>query len=291
LRDGGAMGTRIDHLGGLRCSRAPSERAFRLYGLPYLASVGLVSVLAVSACSSNGNEESYPSLSSVPNQPRSASAEEDRQQTSEDLQADLERGTKGETKTRAAASAGGLTLQAEQPQDQAEQTAAVSQAPGSLSPSGGTAVISSEGLSTNSQVGGQAGGSEANAGGLAQGWNPQRSELAAIIYFNHGSDSLNTQDYQVLEGVSTLYRMRGGKVRVVGHSSARTKTASATDHRVANFDISVSRADAVAGALYEIGLPTEDVITEAKSDSQPVYHEFMPTGEAGNRRVEIYLEK
>jgi flagellar motor protein MotB len=30
-------------------------------------------------------------------------------------------------------------------------------------------------------------------------------------------------------------------------------------------------------------------VAEARADNQPVFHEFMPTGEAGNRRAEIYL--
>jgi hypothetical protein len=32
------------------------------------------------------------------------------------------------------------------------------------------------------------------------------------------------------------------------------------------------------------------LVVDAISDAQPVYFEFMPTGEAGNRRAEIYLE-
>jgi flagellar motor protein MotB len=39
-----------------------------------------------------------------------------------------------------------------------------------------------------------------------------------------------------------------------------------------------------------MGVDPALVTTEARSDSEPVYFEFMPTGEAGNRRVEIYLE-
>jgi len=282
------MATNLHDLGGLRGEQALGKTtARRCSVLPRAALAGVALAFMVSACSSGGEDESFPSLSSVPEQPRSASAAEEREKTSEELQADLQRGTAGEAQPRAAGTATEATV------SQTEQAAAAVQAPasGGSSLDGETAVISSEGLSSGTVAGVQAGTSETGDGNASQAWNPQRSELAAIIYFNHGSFDLNSQDFQVLEGVSALYNMRGGKVRVVGHSSARTKTASAADHRIANFDMSVSRADAVASALYEIGLPTKDVITEAKSDAQPVYHEFMPTGEAGNRRVEIFLEK
>ena len=39
----------------------------------------------------------------------------------------------------------------------------------------------------------------------------------------------------------------------------------------------------------QLGAPSGSVRTEARADAQPVYHEFMPTGESGNRRAEIFL--
>ena len=57
-----------------------------------------------------------------------------------------------------------------------------------------------------------------------------------------------------------------------------------------NFNISVDRADAVARELIRLGAERDDLVVDAISDSKPMYFEFMPTGEAGNRRAEIYLE-
>jgi len=37
-------------------------------------------------------------------------------------------------------------------------------------------------------------------------------------------------------------------------------------------------------------VPRENIIVEAKGDEDPVFFEFMPNGEAYNRRVEIYLQ-
>ena len=116
------------------------------------------------------------------------------------------------------------------------------------------------------------------------------SELVAIIYFSYGSTALNRNDREVLHGVAELQKLHGGTVRVIGHASARTGTSDSVRHRLANFETSLQRANAVAAQLVRLGVAREKVAAEAKADSQPVYHEFMPTGEAGNRRAEIFLE-
>jgi len=50
------------------------------------------------------------------------------------------------------------------------------------------------------------------------------------------------------------------------------------------------RANVVAGALLEMGVPAEHLIIDAVGDTQPLFSEAMPSGEQGNRRAEIYLE-
>lgn len=125
---------------------------------------------------------------------------------------------------------------------------------------------------------------------FAQPAIPARSELVAVIYFGHGSGNLNGNDRQVLRGVAALHKQRGGVIRVVGHASARTGTTGAIQHRMANFEVSLQRANTVAAELAALGVAQDKIKTESRSDEQPVYHEFMPTGEAGNRRTEIFLE-
>jgi len=115
-------------------------------------------------------------------------------------------------------------------------------------------------------------------------------ELVAIVYFGYGSTVLNQNDREILRDVVALQKQRGGTVRVVGHASARTGIVDSVRHRLANFETSLQRANAVAAQLVRFGVARDKVAAEAKADSQPVYHEFMPTGEAGNRRAEIFLE-
>ena len=115
-------------------------------------------------------------------------------------------------------------------------------------------------------------------------------DLVGVIFFANGSAALDGRDAQVLQQIAQLHKQYGGVIRVVGNASSRTSSMDPANHEVANFEVSMERAGAVAAMLARYGVAPGAIITEARSDSTPVYHEFMPTGEAGNRRAEIYLE-
>lgn len=119
---------------------------------------------------------------------------------------------------------------------------------------------------------------------------PLRRELVGVIYFAHGSANLDSRDRTVLGQVRDILRTTGGQLRIVGHASMRTSVMDPARHAIANFEISQQRAAAVANALNRQGVPDSALAIEALGAQQPVFYEFMPTGEAGNRRVEIYLE-
>ena len=76
---------------------------------------------------------------------------------------------------------------------------------------------------------------------------------------------------------------------VIGFSSSWTGDVDPLKHQLMNFDISVRRANSVAVALMNYGIAAKDLYVGAKSDSEPIYLEVMPAGEAGNRRTEIYI--
>jgi len=81
-----------------------------------------------------------------------------------------------------------------------------------------------------------------------------------------------------------------GSVKVVGHASSRTANMPVERHLEAIFQKSQARATAVAQALIRAGVPADKVQIEAVGDSQPIYYESMPKGEAGNRRAEIFVQ-
>jgi len=112
----------------------------------------------------------------------------------------------------------------------------------------------------------------------------------ATILFDNGSAKLKARDKRILREVSAFHRKRGGTVRVVGHASSRTRNMDAVRHKMVNFRISAQRADSVARELASLGVPSDKIVVAAHSDEEPVYYEVMPSGEAGNRRTEVYLD-
>ena len=118
---------------------------------------------------------------------------------------------------------------------------------------------------------------------------PGRTVKVATILFDNGSSRLKAHDKRILRAVTRLQRKNGGKLRIVGHASSRTRNLPPIKHKMANFQVSASRADRVASALVSMGVKQEDIQIAAVSDAEPVYYEFMPSGEAGNRRTEVYL--
>ena len=111
----------------------------------------------------------------------------------------------------------------------------------------------------------------------------------ATIHFANNSSILDSRDRSILGAVIQLQRERGGRVVVVGHASSRTKDMDYIQHQMVNFEISMKRAGAIGSALKGMGLPGEALEVQAVSDTKPIFLEVMPSGEAGNRRVEIYL--
>ncbi len=128
--------------------------------------------------------------------------------------------------------------------------------------------------------------SDAPSGGYA----PAVVFQAATVFFNNGQAWLPEGSRGLLEDVVALHETYGGKVRVVGHASMRTRDMDLGQHRLVNFQLSADRAQKVADELMRLGLPPSALLIDAKGDSRPVTHEYMPAGEMENRRAEIFIE-
>lgn len=128
----------------------------------------------------------------------------------------------------------------------------------------------------------------APAGTLATAGSVE-GEKVATVNFAMGSAALDAADRRQIVEVANVYRQRGGAIRIEGHASSRTKDMEPVQHQLVNFNVSLNRANAVASELIRQGVPAEAVFVAAMSDSQPIYYEVMPAGEAGNQRVEIYF--
>jgi len=112
-------------------------------------------------------------------------------------------------------------------------------------------------------------------------------EPVAMVRFPAGSATLTGSAREQVRRVAEMYRQRGGGISVEGHASSRTRNMNPVQHHLVNFNVSLNRANAVARELVRQGVPSEAVFVAAMSDSQPLYYEVMPAGDAGNQRVEI----
>ncbi len=127
--------------------------------------------------------------------------------------------------------------------------------------------------------------------GQARGALPPGAIKVATILVPKGSAELDARDRRILGDVFRLHRQRGGKLRVIGHASHHTRNLDPVKHKMVNHRISVARADSVARELIRRGVRADDISVDARADSEPIYYEIMPSGEAGNRRAEIYFER
>ena len=112
----------------------------------------------------------------------------------------------------------------------------------------------------------------------------------AQIQFGHGSTNLGGSDYSVLQQVANTWQQTGGVLRVIGHASMRTGNMSLEHHLEVNRRVSEGRAAAVVSRLLSLGVSREAIFVGADGSADPRYYEGVPAGEAGNRRVEIYLD-
>jgi outer membrane protein OmpA-like peptidoglycan-associated protein len=122
------------------------------------------------------------------------------------------------------------------------------------------------------------------------GLTPAAVKIATILFAN-GSSQIDARGQQVLAQVMRLHRQNGGTLRVVGHASSRTRAMDPVRHNMVNYNVSVARANAVARELIRMGARPEKVFAGAVADADPRYYEVMPTGEAGNRRAEVYIDR
>lgn len=115
-------------------------------------------------------------------------------------------------------------------------------------------------------------------------------ELLAVVYFPPESSQVAASDRELLEEIVALYKERGGRLRLVGHSDSDAGTDDLVARRMLNLELSLERANAVATTLLDLGADKEELLVEAKADGEPAGEDIPVGGESRNRRVEIFLE-
>jgi outer membrane protein OmpA-like peptidoglycan-associated protein len=113
---------------------------------------------------------------------------------------------------------------------------------------------------------------------------PPSGQPLGLIFFANGSSYLNAASREVLREVAQIYRAQGKVIRVVGHAS----WIPGGDNGF-NSKLSYARAQAVAKALADYGVPGGALEMCGVGITQPVFYETASTGIAGNRRADIFL--
>jgi outer membrane protein OmpA-like peptidoglycan-associated protein len=114
--------------------------------------------------------------------------------------------------------------------------------------------------------------------------------LSSVIYHSKGMADMSAKDMAAVREVARFAKSRDAKIRVVGHSSSRTRDMRELENKLVNLDLSIKRAGAVRDALASSGIKPADVMISGVSDTENVAYENMPINEAVNRRTEIYIE-
>lgn len=109
------------------------------------------------------------------------------------------------------------------------------------------------------------------------------------FYFDDGASNIKSADRGKIKDIVKIAKEKKAMIYVIGYSSSRTADMDYVSHKMANFKISLKRAENVADAIVKAGLKEQQVMLEALSDGRPAYLEVMPEGERLNRRVEIYI--
>jgi outer membrane protein OmpA-like peptidoglycan-associated protein len=96
------------------------------------------------------------------------------------------------------------------------------------------------------------------------------------IKFGGDSTSLTDKDKQTLEAVLPVYQQNPGKIRIVGYASA----GSGAVEKLNSYRTALDRAQAVAAALKQAGIPSDKIQVEAAPEG----------GSSGENRAEVLLE-
>ena len=106
-----------------------------------------------------------------------------------------------------------------------------------------------------------------------------------VVYFDYNSSRLDSADFAQVADFASIYR--GGvvpNISVEGHASPEKNLGQ----NVGNMKVSLDRANAVAKALVESGVPADKITVQAFGAKRGA-PSFLHKGENADRRVEVHV--
>jgi outer membrane protein OmpA-like peptidoglycan-associated protein len=113
--------------------------------------------------------------------------------------------------------------------------------------------------------------------------------LVAVIKFNDGSSALDANDRRIIKDIAASHSRQGGGIRLAGYASRQAGVAEETNELLANFNISLDRATAVADELVRQGVASDNIVIDAQGDQASVNVASGQFDEADQRRVDVYF--
>jgi type VI secretion system protein ImpK len=110
--------------------------------------------------------------------------------------------------------------------------------------------------------------------------------LGADGLFVAGTAQLQAAQRERLARVAKALAGLPGRVEVLGHTDDQ---AIESLRFPSNWHLSRERAQAVAGALAEFGVPPQRLRAEGRAETEPRVPNDSPGGRARNRRIEVLL--
>ena len=117
-----------------------------------------------------------------------------------------------------------------------------------------------------------------------------RTGRVAIILFEAGSSQIDPGQVAELKPLVATLHERGGVLRVVGYAEHASGTSGTRD-KIADFNLSLDRANAVGRALIGLGVKPSELVLRAEGDSAPLLSIAGVEGRAAGQRADIYYER
>jgi len=113
------------------------------------------------------------------------------------------------------------------------------------------------------------------------------SSRIAIVLFSSGSAEIDRTQVAKLEPIATLLRRQGGGVQVVGYAASEGG-GSGAQGRIADFHLSLERANGVGRALVGLGVKPSELVVSAAGVGAPTISLVGVSGSDAEERVDVY---
>lgn len=120
---------------------------------------------------------------------------------------------------------------------------------------------------------------------------PADALQVAVIQFSRASADLDDRAGEILTQVAAYAQQARADIMLFGYTSLKVEVADGSSARESARKLATNRLRAVGLSLAEKGVPIDRLQLVARGNLDPAWQETNATGEAGNRRVEIWFTR